>query len=42
MAGNYIFLRDPDDKRENLKKILLGDLLKAIKNHFTGGVWVIK
>ena len=36
-----MLLRDPDPKHNNTRKVLLSDLLNALKSHYKGGVWVV-
>ncbi len=36
-----IVLRDPSSKYKTARKVLLADLLAALKKHYQGGIWVI-
>jgi hypothetical protein len=41
IKGVYVTLRDPSPKHQRARKVLLKDLLSALKHHFHGGIWVI-
>ncbi len=42
IKGNGVILRDPNPKHRNAREALLKDLLKALKRHHHGGIWIIK
>jgi hypothetical protein len=41
-TGEYIILSDPDSGHKKPRKVPVANLLKAIKGHYKGGVWVVK
>jgi hypothetical protein len=41
VKGDSVILRDPDPKYKNTRKVLLNDLLNALKSHYKGGIWVV-
>lgn len=42
VTPQYVILCDPSSKHKTTEKILLTDLLAALKKHYQGGLWVIK
>lgn len=40
--SNGAILRDPNPNHRNVRKVLLKDLLKSLKRHHCGGIWIIK
>ena len=42
LEKEYAILCDPQQKYKKTRKVLMNDLLLALKNHNHGGIWVIK
>lgn|SRR3989338_82582 len=42
VKGDNVILRDPNPKHRKARRVLLNDLLNALKNHHHGGVWLIE
>lgn len=42
VGDDKVILRDPDPKHKEEREILLNDLFTSLKNHYYGGIWVVK